>query len=129
MKISSTKIYAADEDEGFFDADMEEGMEDDFGDDSSMDEQLDDIEDAVDDLQDDMDDTVEDDPSVSIDNNIANHYIAECESCKGTFISAVIQSDQDIEYVSGVCPLCGKDTDQYLKWIIKDVNDASEEAV
>ena len=71
-------------------------------------------------------DVEEDDPSIEIDNNIENHYIAECESCHGIFISAVILSDQPVESLTGICPLCGKDTDQSLKWVIKNIEDIQE---
>lgn len=82
---------------------------------------IDDVSDSVDDLQEVVDDVEEDDVDIEADNNIADHYIAECDSCQGTFISALIESDQEVEKISGVCPLCGKDTDQYLKWIIRSV--------
>lgn len=71
-------------------------------------------------------DVTEDEPDIEVDNNIENHFIAECESCHGIFISAVILSDQPIETISGTCPLCGKDTDQSLKWVIKPVEDVEE---
>lgn len=71
-------------------------------------------------------DVDEDDPSIEIDNNIENHYIAECESCHGIFISAVILSDQAVESLTGICPLCGKDSDQSLKWVIKSIEDVQE---
>lgn len=83
---------------------------------------IDDLNDSVDDLQDDVEDFREDDPSVEIDNNIENHYIARCESCEGIFISATVQSDQVIDHITGVCPLCDKETNQYLDWVIKKVN-------
>lgn len=84
---------------------------------------LDDVADNLEDLQDSVDDMEEDDVDIMINNNIADHYIAECEKCGGVFISAVIQSDQKIDYVSGVCPLCGRETEQKLKWVIKDANE------
>lgn len=84
---------------------------------------MDDIAENVEDLQDTIDDMEEDDVEISINNNIADHYIAECDRCGGVFISAVVDSDQNIESVSGTCPLCGRDTEQHLKWIIKSVND------
>ena len=65
----------------------------------------------------------EDDVDIEMDNNIANHYIAECDSCHGIFVSALIQSDQEVESITGICPLCDKDTTQYLYWIIKNVRD------
>ena len=62
----------------------------------------------------------QDSSAIEIDNNIANHLIAECENCHGIFISAMLASDQIIESINGICPLCSKDTEQTLKWIIKD---------
>ena len=122
---ASTKsiIYAADDDdtEGFADADEDENF-DDFGDDDSIEDNIDELSDQVEDLQDSIDEVTQDEPSIDVDNNIENHYIAECESCHGIFISAVIESDQQIQKISGVCPLCEKETDQYLNWIIRKAN-------
>ena len=111
MKISKRKIYAADE-------------FDDFGEISDVDDaigdQLDELQDSVDDMQDAVDDIQEDSPAIDIDNNITDHLIAECENCKGIFISAMIASEQEVDSINGVCPLCNKETTQSLKWIIKD---------
>jgi len=75
----------------------------------------------VEDVQEDMgEDGQQDGTTIDIDNNITNHLIAECQNCHGIFISAMLASDQDIESINGVCPLCSKDTEQTLKWIIKD---------
>ena len=81
-----------------------------------------DLQDAdVDDIQGDMgEEGQQDGTTIDIDNNIVNHLIAECENCHGIFISAMLASDQTIESINGVCPLCSKDTEQSLKWIIKD---------
>lgn len=87
--------------------------------DDSFEETLDDMSDQLEDMQDSIDEIQEDDIDIEVDNNIEGHYIAECESCQGLFISPVVESDQDIEKVSGVCPICNKETDQYLKWVIK----------
>ena len=73
-------------------------------------------------MQDSIDNMDEDDVDIEVDNNISNHYIAECERCHGVFISAVVESDQEISKISGICPLCDHETEQYLKWIIKDTN-------
>ena len=62
----------------------------------------------------------QDGSTIDIDNNIVNHLIAECQNCHGIFISAMIASDQPVESINGVCPLCNKDTEQFLKWIVKD---------
>lgn len=98
----------------------------DFGYDESDDiaDAVDDLADTAEDLQDSVTDIEEDDDSIEVDNNIANHYIAECDRCHGIFISAVVVSDQEVESVSGICPLCGKESEQLLKWVIKDASDA-----
>lgn len=120
MKITKTKrrIVAADEDMSF--TNPSSGYNQDEGYDNVSDT-LDDLSDSVDDMQDVVDDAVEDPVDIEMDNNIANHYIAECESCHGVFISAMMETDQDIEKITGTCPLCDKPTDQYLKWIIKEI--------
>lgn len=84
-------------------------------------DQIDDISDSVDDIQDTIEGIDEDEVDIEVDNNVANHFLAECDRCHGLFISALVESDQKVEKISGVCPLCDKETDQYLKWIIKDV--------
>ena len=83
----------------------------------------DDTEEVIDDSEEEEveDDVEQDDVDIEIENNIDNHYIAECDSCHGVFISALVETDQDVEMISGTCPLCGKDTDQYLKWIIRTI--------
>lgn len=83
---------------------------------------IDDVADNIEDIQDTVDDVKEDDIDIQLNNNIADHYLAECDKCGGVFISAVVESDQDIDHVSGVCPICGNETDQYLKWIIRDAD-------
>lgn len=127
---ASTKsiIYAADDDdtEGFADADEDENF-DDFGDDDSIEDNIDELSDQVEDLQDSIDEVTEDESSIDVDNNIENHYIAECESCHGIFISAVVESDQKVQKISGICPLCEKETDQYLNWIIRKANKDEED--
>lgn len=127
---ASTKsiIYAADDDdiEGFADAASDDESFDDFGDDS-IEDNIDELSDQVEDLQDSIDEVTQDEPSIDVDNNIENHYIAECESCHGIFISAVVESDQQIQKISGVCPLCEKETDQYLNWIIRKANKDEED--
>ena len=82
---------------------------------------VDTVADNLEDIQDAIDDMDEDDVDIAVNNNIADHFIAECDKCHGVFISAVVDSDQAIDHVAGVCPLCGKDSDQYLKWVIKSV--------
>lgn len=123
VKANTQPVMAADDDETLdneFDvADDTEGIND----------TLDDVADTIDDMQDDLEDVDEDDPDIPIENNISNHYIAECDGCQGIFISAVVESGQEIDHISGVCPLCGKKTDQYLKWVIRDIEDAEDETI
>lgn len=88
-------------------------------DDNNITDTLEDMSDKIDDIQDAVDDVDEDTVDIETDNNIENHYIAECDKCHGIFISAVIESDQEVEKVSGICPLCESESDQYLKWVVK----------
>ena len=111
---SKRYIKAAEDDEEFDDFDADE-----FGDDESVMDAIDDVADNLEDLQDTVDDIKEDDVEIAINNNIADHFIAECDRCNGIFISAVVDSDQNIDHVTGTCPLCGRETDQYLKWVIR----------
>lgn len=101
--------------------------EEDFGEDledsDGILDAIDDVADNVEDIQDAIDDVDEDEVDIAMNNNIADHYIAECDRCHGIFISAVVESDQEIDTVSGICPLCGKESEQSLKWIIKSVNE------
>lgn len=113
---------AADEfDRDFMDFSALDDEPDTGGDDDSLDDQIDDLSDTVEDLQDTLDDVDEDDIGIEVDNNIAGHFIAECERCKGIFISAVVESDQEVTSVNGICPVCGKETEQILKWIIREI--------
>lgn len=100
-----------------------DGFEDDS--ENNFDDQLDDMADNIDDMQDTLDEVTEDDPSIQVDNNITDHYIAECEKCHGVFISAVTESDQEVQSVTGVCPVCGKESEQLLKWIVRDANEGA----
>lgn len=116
------RIFAADEDEDMFGPGM-----DDIVDDEDFNDTLDDVADTVSDIQDVVEEVDQDDINIDVDNNISNHYIAECDACHGVFISAMIKSDQEVEKISGVCPLCEKQSDQYLKWLIQDVTTATED--
>lgn len=111
MKINRRRITAA---EGDFDDEILE-------EDDSFEDTLDDMADDIEDMQDAVDEVTEDDVNIDNDNNIEGHYIAECEKCKGIFISAVTESDQIVTKISGTCPLCEKESDQYLRWIVKPV--------
>ena len=120
--VTAAKITAADEDfeSDEFDESFDDAPED--KDEDSLADSIDSISDKVDDMQDTIDDAeVEDDIDIDIENNIDNHYIAECERCHGIFISSVVESDQQLEKIHGTCPLCDRDTDQYLKWTVKKV--------
>lgn len=134
MKISKKKptayrrrIVAADEDDRFDDFSRSDDAPqgDMFGDnmdDGDVGDAIDDLQDSVDDLQDSMDDITEDDPTIDVDNNIVNHYIAECDKCKGIFISAMVESDQQVDSINGVCPLCEKESEQIFKWVVKSID-------
>lgn len=92
-----------------------------------FDDQLDDMAGSLEDMQDTLEEVTEDEPNIEVDNNISDHYIAECDRCHGVFISAMVESDQEVERITGICPLCGKESDQYLKWIIRDVDSETDE--
>ena len=88
---------------------------------NSSDDTIDDIADAVEDLQDSVDEVKQDDESIEVENNIEDHYIAECDKCKGIFISAVKETEQPVEFVHGTCPLCQEETDQNIKWVVRAI--------
>lgn len=118
---SASKIYAADDD---FDAgfeDPDEGFDEGFEDEDAISDTIDDVQDTLEDVQDTLEDVNEDDPNIETENNIDGHYIAECEKCHGIFISAIVESDQEMTSIHGTCPLCDKETEQYLKWIVRKV--------
>mgnify|MGYP007047952173 CR=1 FL=1 len=84
-------------------------------------ESIDNAADAVEDIQDvvdDIDDAPED-TLLDIDNNIENHYIAECTRCHEVFISAVVESESSVDSIEGECPCCHEQTKQELKWIVR----------
>lgn len=123
----SHRVYAADDDLASKFAALDDEALDDAETDDIYDE-LDELSDKVDEAQDELDSgVVEDDVAIEINNNIVNHYIAECDTCKGIFISAMLESDQEVDKISGVCPLCDKETEQFLRWVIKDKDESSEE--
>ena len=105
LKIHKRRIVAADED----------FMNDPY----DFSEAVDDLAENVEEVQDTIDDMDEDDPSIEVNNNIEDHLIAECERCHGIFISAILQSDMEIDHVTGTCPLCGRESSQYLRWVVK----------
>ena len=124
MNISSkrvnrqNRIVAADEDFMDLDAGVDEDVDRIVEDDEAFDDTLDDIADSVEDMQDTLDEVQEDDVDIEVDNNIEGHLIAECDKCHGIFISAMIESEQEVEKISGICPLCDRESDQYFKWVI-----------
>ena len=117
FKVTASKIVAAEEDEIMINPSI--GEVEDI--DDSFSDQLDDVADTVEDIQDVVndDDHQEDSIDIEVENNIAGHYIAECDKCKNVFISATVLSDQVVESVTGICPICREESDQYLKWVIK----------
>lgn len=116
MRINRKRIYAASED------DFNSFDDESFDDDSQLNDHLDQMSDQLDDMTDQLEEITEDDPNIMQENNIAGHYIAECENCSGIFISAITENEEKIESIHGICPICDKESDQYLKWIINDVD-------
>ena len=98
MIINKKKKITAADDFDIFDRENDMGgMMDDM---PSDDEESEETEEDVDEFEDeDIDDVTEDDVNIVTDNNIEDHYIAECEKCKGIFISAVVQTDQEIDNI------------------------------
>lgn len=122
IKITRRSITAATEYVKAADEDYEDEEFSNFDEADGVIDAIDDVADSVEDIQNELEDIEDDSVDIALNNNIANHYIAECDKCQGVFISAVVESDQDIDHVSGTCPICGRETDQYLKWIIRDLN-------
>lgn len=85
---------------------------------------LDEASDRIDDLQEAVSDVDEypHDSVFEMENNIENHYIAECDHCHEVFISAVVESDSPVSSVEGECPCCHEETKQTLKWIVRSIN-------
>lgn len=85
----------------------------------NLENDVDGVEEEV--IDEDMgEDGQQDGSTIEVDNNIFNHLIAECQNCHGIFISAMIASDQAVESINGVCPLCSKETEQFFIGIIKE---------
>lgn len=82
---------------------------------------VEDMEEAVSNLSDTPEDTI-----LNIENNIENHYIAECKRCHEVFISAVVESESDVDAVNGECPCCHEETEQELKWIVRNKSFSQE---
>jgi len=116
MKIVHAKT-AITEKKNVFAADNVFGDEADFSG-PDLENDTDTVEEEV--VEEDMgEDGQQDGSTIDIDNNIFDHLIAECQNCHGIFISAMIASDQAVESVNGVCPLCSKETEQFFIGIIK----------
>lgn len=112
MKKTFKPVLAAEEDPfALEDADDAQNMLDDATD------AIDDLQDAVAEVSDQPEDAI-----LDMDNNIDNHYIAECQRCHEIFISAVVESETRMESVHGECPCCHEQTEQDLKWIVRSVN-------
>ena len=124
--ITASSITAADEDFESDDFSDESFTDDSTNSPDSLSDNIEDIADTVEDIQDTIDDVQPDDVNIDVENNISDHYIAECERCHGIFISSVIKSEQPLEKISGTCPLCDRQTDQYLRWVVKNVKDVEE---
>ena len=120
---ASTAITAADEDNFFNDEETPGSFGGSETSDNSVGDEIDNLADSVDELQDSIDEVTQDQTELEIDNNISNHYICECDQCHNIFISAIIESDQEIDHITGVCPVCEKESEQRIKWVIRDVND------
>lgn len=112
-------IFAAEDDDRTIDDEFDDFGESDMGGDEGV--RNDKIEEPVESLN-----IQEDDSNIEIYNNISNHYIVECENCYGIFISALTESDQEVEGIKGICPLCEKETTQYAKWIVRDLEEDEE---
>ena len=119
-KITHTYIKGADEDpfaDMGFDKD-EELEEEPINEEENLENEQEDEEN-----EDEFDvDIEEDDIQIGSENNISDHFIAECDNCHGVFITSIEQTDEIIESISGICPLCEKESDQHLNWVIKDVD-------
>lgn len=122
MNSSLEPVRAAEEDEEdvfAFDDDVE-GPNSEIIDDENV---VEEDEEALEGEDSDEYEDPEEPSNIETDNNISGHYIVECNRCQGIFISALTESDQTVEFISGVCPLCEKESDQYIKWVIKPVED------
>ena len=111
-------IMAAGEDDDIGVSETDSVLEPEFVGDDNVTDAVDDLADAVEDIQYDLQDIQEDEVTIHSENNIEGHLIAECEKCTGIFISAMVKSDQKVDSITGVCPLCGKESIQKFKWVI-----------
>lgn len=129
-QILATSYIKADENDDvdmndFDDAEFDDPDFDDEGfddsDDDNLSDNVQDLADNVEDLQGELEGMEDDDPNIQIENNIDGRYIAECDRCGEIFISAITESDANMESIHGICPICDHESDQYLKWVIRKV--------
>lgn len=123
--LTKTPVLGAEDDFEFFEDEPSDVAFDDDFDDVGVDDIPKSSDDGIeeDEEDEDIEEFIdEDEVSIEVDNNISNHYIAECDICKGVFITSVVESDLKIEMLSGLCPICGKESDMYLKWLVKDID-------
>lgn len=131
MKISKRYIKSASNTSGIIpkvgitsDTDIDEledvGLLEDF---DGISDDLEELSDSVDDLQDSIDDVNPDPINIEMYNNIADHYIAECDLCQGVFITSLMESDAHIDSIRGICPICNQESEQFIKWVIKSVEE------
>lgn len=120
-----TRIVAADE-EQFDDMDLDEEV-DAAKDDVDALTTLDELSDNLSELKDSLKEFEEDEVDIEMLNNITDHYIAECERCHNVFITAIEESSEEINDISGVCPVCDEESVQKLKWIIRNAKETFEE--
>lgn len=131
MKISKRYIKSASNTSGIIpkvgitsDTDIDEledvGLLEDF---DGISDDLEELSDSVDDLQDSIDDVNPDPINIEMYNNIADHYIAECDLCQGVFITSLMESDAHIDSIHGICPICNQESEQFIKWIVKSVEE------
>lgn len=112
--IKGQVILAAEGDDDFGDGFASEDPSD------GLEGSLNDLADRVEDVQSMTDEMDEDAVAIEKTNNITDHFIVECDGCQGIFISALIESSEPVRTIHGICPLCRKETDQFVKWVIRD---------
>lgn len=121
MKIyKSTRVYGA---ENPFETDLPV-----YGKDEEIENvDVEEVDEESEDFDPFADENIQDPILIETDNNISNHYIAECDACKGIFITAVISSDAKVDSITGICPLCEQESTQYLRWLITAVEEVNDD--
>lgn len=121
------RIVAAEDD--MFD-DMGEDDVDEIEEEVDIEQTLDDLSETIATIKDTLTAYEEDLPDIEVENNITDHYIAECDNCHGVFITAIEDTGTEINDISGICPLCDEESLQELKWVIRDAHpDEDEEEI